>query len=931
MVGRIISHYEIIEKLGEGGMGVVYKAQDTHLDRSVAIKVLPPEMVADPERKRRFIQEARAASALRHPNIVTIYDIDQHDGADYIAMEYIPGRTLDQLIGRKGLRLGEALKYGVQIADALSRAHAAGIVHRDLKPGNIMVDEHGLVKVLDFGLAKLTEPTPGLDESTRTIKPTTEEGTIVGTVAYMSPEQAEGKPLDARSDIFSFGAMLYEMLSGRRAFQKDSKISTLAAVLTQEPGPLPDEIPRDLEQVVIRCLRKDPARRYQHMDDVKVALQELKEDSESGKLSAPSQRAAPAPRTHHWLWPAIGAAALVLLAAAGFFLWQRARAAPLTAQDTILLAEFVNTTGDPVFDLTLRQGLAAQLEQSPFLNLLAEERVREALRLMSRPPDTRITNEIGREICLRQNAKALIEGSIAALGAHYVLTVAAVQAATGSDIARLQVEAASKERVLRTLGDAAAQLRHRLGEALPSIREYDVPLDQATTSSLEALKAFSLGRARNSAGDYAEALRYQQRAIELDPNFATAYRGLATSYYNLGQAELAKEAARKAYELRERSSERERLMIESLYCEHVTGDIVRDIEILSEVSRTWPRYYTVWNQLGLAYRATGQDEKALGAFQTSMRLYPSALGYGNLAASFASLNRFAEAKEVCTQAVQKGVNSTVCHQILYSLAAIAGDDAAMKQQLDWAAARPDQYEFLTWQADTAAFQGQLRRERELRLRSVEYHLRRNARERAAGAAAKLAVDEAFFGQCRQAQQDAQKAYEIRPAYAVSTVAYVATQCGDTVRADSFFAEWAKTASPENTRLNEALMPCFRALVDARAHRPVDLSLVRGPNPYGAVTGITLDGCRGDVYLSQHMPAEAAAQFQHILDHRGWYPLHINYIDAHLGLARAAAQAGDLPKARKFYQDFFALMKDADQNLPLLLEAHREYEGLRAAP
>jgi tetratricopeptide (TPR) repeat protein len=489
------------------------------------------------------------------------------------------------------------------------------------------------------------------------------------------------------------------------------------------------------------------------------------------------------------------------------------------------------------------------------------------------------------------------------------------------------VEAESKERVIRALGDGATRLRRKLGETLPSVQTYDVPLDQATTSSLEALKAFSIGRERNNAGDYAESIRYHKRAIELDPNFASAYRGLAVNYYGLGQADLAREAARKAYELRERSSERERLMIEWAYYQFVTPSPDRQIELLSQITKTWPRYYTAWHNIGLAYNLVGQHEKALEAYQVAMRLYPSTLGFNNLALTFLSLNRFAEAKQVCSQAAQKGMDSANCHRTLYYVALMNGDVAAMQQQLDWAAARPDQYDFLTWQANTAAFRGQLHRERELRLRSMEYHLGRNVRGRAADSIGALAWDEAFFGQCRQAQQDAPKEREIRPAATVANMLFVTTRCGDSARVDSLAAEAVK-AAPENTRVNGAWIPCLRALAAARGHRSVDLSLVRGPNPLGAVPGMDLDYCRGEVFLSQNQPGDAAAQFQHILDHRGWAPAHPDYPAAHLGLARAAVQANDLPKARKFYQDFFALMKDADQDLPLLLDARREYDKLR---
>jgi tetratricopeptide (TPR) repeat protein len=922
-LGTALAHYRILSRLGSGGMGEVYLAQDTRLGRKVALKILSPDLTRRADRLLRFEQEARAASALNHPNIVTIHDIGQDGDTRYLVTEYVEGETLRTRLARGPLPLRDALDCAVQVAGALAAAHAAGIVHRDVKPENLMLRPDGLVKVLDFGLAKLTEPahTPSATEATATVAAfDTEPGQVAGTPFYMSPEQARGLKVDARTDVFSLGVVLYEMLAGRRPFEGETTSHAMVAILEKDPLPLTRYLPGappELQRILSKALEKNRDERYQGVKDVQLDLKRL-----VGQALPPVNAA----KRRIPLKPILATLALLVLAAAALFFYLH-RTPALTAQDTILIAEFVNTTGDPVFDTTLRQGLAAELEQSPFLNLLAEERVRESLRLMSRPPDTRITSEIGREICLRQGAKALIEGSIAALGAHYVLTLAAVKAATGEDIARLQVEAESKERVVRALGDVASRLRRKLGEALPSVQAYDVPLDQATTSSLEALKAFSIGRERTNAGDFAEAIRYQKRAIELDPNFASAYRGLATNYTNLGQTDLSHEATRKAYELRERSSERERLMIEALYTQDVAVSVDRQIEILSQVTKTWPRYYPAWNQIGLAYRLAGQHEKALEAFQALVRLSPSAVGFSNLALSFLDLNRFAEAKEVCSQATQRGTDTTTCHRTLYYVALMTGDTAATQQQLDWAAARPDQYDFLTWQANVAAFRGQLRRERELRLRSVEYHLGRNARERAANSIGILAVDEAFFGQCRQAQQDAPKEREIRPTALVANTLHVTARCGDPARADSLASEAVK-ASPENNRVNGAWIPCLRALAAARAHRPVDLSAVRGPNPLGAIAGLDLDYCRGEVLLSQNQPADAAAQFQHILDHRGWSPVGVGYPAAHLGLARAAVQANDLPKARKFYQDFFALMKDADQDLPLLLDARREYEKLR---
>ena len=513
--GQMLGQYRVEAKVGEGGMGAVYCAYDTRLRRDVALKVVSPGHLADPESKQRLLREARAASALNHPNVVTVYEIGSESGVDFIAMELVEGKTLKEAIPAKGLPLEKALSYAVQIAGGLAKAHAAGIVHRDLKPSNIMVTSEGLVKLLDFGLARRLR----LGESETTF---TAGGGIAGTPAYMSPEQAEGKPLDARSDVFSFGAVLYEMLTGRVAFRGDSAASVVAAVLREEPPPLGETAPHEMEKVVTRCLRKDPARRFQHMADVKVALEELKEESESGEHTA--AQALARSRKRRFLWSAVVAPALVVLASVGVFLWQRMHAAPLTDKDVLVLADFTNTTGDDVFDDTLKQGLSVQLEQSPFLNLLSERKVNETLKLMGRPAGDRSTPEVTREVCQRTSSKAMLAGSIAKLGSQYVIGLKAVNCDTGDVLAEAQEPAANKEAVLKALDAAAVSLRSKLGESLSSVQKYATPVEEATTPSLEALKALQPGSKNPPCKGVTAELPFLKRALDLDPGFATGLR-----------------------------------------------------------------------------------------------------------------------------------------------------------------------------------------------------------------------------------------------------------------------------------------------------------------------------------------------------------------------------------------------------------------------
>jgi tetratricopeptide (TPR) repeat protein/predicted Ser/Thr protein kinase len=917
--GSRLGPYEIVSFAGAGGMGEVYKARDTRLDRTVAIKVLPPLAAGNAER-RRFLREARAVSALNHPNIVTLYDFVSGDGRDSIVMEYVEGKTLADRIGRKGLPLRDALHYAIQIADALAAAHAAGIVHRDMKPGNILVTEKGSVKVLDFGLAKLAEQ-EGAAASTQTAG-------LTGTPGYMAPEQMEGKPADTRSDIFAFGCILYEMLSGRRAFPGATIAAALAAAATTEPKPL-EGVPEQADKLVRLCLRKDPESRLQDIGDARIMLEALREGLASGGAGAPGvSRSIGSLIMRHRKAAGLSLLALAL-AAVGVFSYSR-RALPLTSKDTIMLADFVNTTGDAVFDDALKQGLAAQLEQSPFLNILSDATIRETLRLMGRPPDDRITNEIGREICQRQGVKALIEGSISELGSHYVLTLEAVNAGTSEAIARIQVEAESKERVLHVLGGAATRLRRKLGESLASIQKYDVPLTNVTTSSLEALEAYSLARQKINATDYRAGIRYARRAVELDPNFAEAYRALAAAYYNVGEPELMTESLRKAFELRDRTSELERLIIEHFYYREVTGETDRGIETLETATQTYPRSQVAWNNLGTSYANAGQYDKAVAAYREALPLDPrSAVTIGDLAYAFLALNRLAEAKELCVQAAARRMDSTNCHLVLYEVAFLNGESAEMNRQLEWASAQPDQAIALEWHFRAAGFYGQLRRERELAERLMGIYLSRNSKDSAASIAANMAHDEATLGQCRQAGDDIRRALELaHTAPTLMMVVIASAFCGDASRTLAIAGELEKLY-PKDTRLNQVYLRSFRTLLDIRRnHTTTAIRDLRIANPYGSVWGLMLMECRGEVYLGQRMGAEAVAEFQGVLDHRGWWPLDNDYPLAHLGLARAAALTGDLAKSRKFYQDFFALWKDADPDLPVLLEAKAEYSKLQ---
>jgi tetratricopeptide (TPR) repeat protein/tRNA A-37 threonylcarbamoyl transferase component Bud32 len=913
--GTRLGSYEIVSAIGAGGMGEVYKARDTRLDRIVALKLSRDEY------SERFAREARAIAALNHPGICTLHDV----GPNYLVLEFIDGERL------KGpLPAARVVKYAAQIADALDAAHAQGVIHRDIKPSNVFVTSRGHTKVLDFGLATLAELRVEQGTQAVTEQILTSPGSTPGTVSYMSPEQARGDALDARTDLWSLGVLLYEAITGVRPFTGATSAVVFEAILNKSPAPLDDPgIPAELQRIVFKLLEKDRSKRYRSAAELRDDLARLEQElstSRSAVRSASPSRA--------WWKRAAAVAILAVLAAGGLFIWQRTQAAPLTDQDVLVLADFTNTTGDPVFDVTLREALAIQLEESPFLKVLDDGRVQRTLEQMGRKRDERITNEIAREICVRTGEKAMLSGAIAAVGASFAITLRAVDCQSEAVLARAQAEAADKERVLATLAEAALEIRGKLGESLASIQRVPQWGDDVTTSSLAAFQAYSLGREQMRMGFDREAIPHLERAIELDADFAFAYANLSVRYSNLGDERLAREHARKAFALIDRASEQERLRISGVYHMEVTGDLEKAAQLYQQAADMFPRVGSFRNSLGVIYGDLGDRERAISEFQKAIELGPpTAVYFTNLMRTDWTEGRFDEARAVARQAAAQGFDGARLHQALLNLALIEGDAAAVERERQWFVGKPEEANARRQLALNARVLGQFRKAGELDQgrggrgappgSSGPPGARRRGRGRGVFVESALGncppEERSRLREAAVSREDLEIEERIQQAVPLGL-------CGELELAERLAQEAAK-ALPSHTLMNRLTLPMVRAAIELGRNQPAKAIEMLRPASRFELVNAQLLTLRAIANMRAGNPAEAAADYQKILDRRSrfWTPL---YPQAMVGLARAFAQAGDTARAKRAYESFFEFWKDADADAPLLVAARKEYAGLK---
>jgi eukaryotic-like serine/threonine-protein kinase len=941
-VGQQIGHYKIISLLGAGGMGEVWLAEDTRLKRQIALKLL--SAVHRKELLARFEQEAYAASALNHPNIITIFDIGQSDGWQFIATEYINGKTLRQLIKEKTLNVSQSIDIAVEICAALAAAHSAGIIHRDIKPENIMIRADGIVKVLDFGLARFSPKSPSTPDAKFITKP----GMVMGTVTYMSPEQARGLPVDEKTDVFSLGIVLYEMLTGKQPFQGETEMDVLAAILEREPQYLSDRFPESLRNIIKSSLRKNHLERASTanvLNELRAIKREFDFSAESVNqntfINSYAEKTAElnaltgdnvergtnnivvAPSNSGWGLGGKIAVMLVLLAATfsgfAFYRYWNGKNAPavLSETDKLLLADFENKTGDEDFDGTLRQPLAVSLAQSPYISLVPDGQIRQTLKQMEKPATEPLTYDIAKEVSQRREVKAFLKGTIENYGVEYLITLEAFNSQTGESVAREQIESKNKDTVLDSLDDVSAEMREKLGESLASIKKFDTPLKTSMTASMDALKFYTFATKSISEGRIDEAITFYKQAIEIDPNYAGAYASLATTYGSKGQMTAAKEMTEKAFSLRNRMTERERQKVTGLYYVFVTGELDKDIENLEAAKVAFPREDVIPLNLGASYNDLGKFSKAEENARIALKMSPNLFfAYSNLARYLAKQSRFAESKAVYEDAIKHNLDNEQISQGLFTVAFVNGDEAEMQRQLAILKSKREETALLL-QGNPLIFAGRAREYEKVINQAVAKATAKEMPDVAADYTVQAAVNFAALGKCKDAQILTDTALKLDREQQTLTDATLATAlCGG--QSEPLIAE-LKERFPKFIVVNSLWLPIIRAATEMKDSPERALETLEINRQFEGATSFWDNYLRGKIYLKINKPDLAAAEFQKIIENRGWAVQSPLYALAHLEIAKAYEQQKDAEKAKKFRDEFNQMWKNADADLPVLKE------------